>query len=126
MLHYTIEEHDKRILLTLHELDVEQLRTVMQASNSRYESATLPRVSIEFAEQTKLGFYPDEIRISIGPDAERSLMLSSFQVLRFDEMLGQYSPITIKKRNERLARIQRVRSVLETFKQEMSSLGVAS
>lgn len=123
MLDYTIEEHDKRILLTLHELDIAHLRTVMQSqsSNSRYESATLPRVSVEFAEKTKLGFYPDEIRIMIGPDAQDPLVLSSYQVLRFDEMLGQYCPITIKKKDERHARMERVRAVLEAFTRDLKS-----
>jgi hypothetical protein len=128
MLRFTIEEQDRRIRSTLCREDLEDLRRLMltRLSTSRLETQSFPKITVEIGNNTRLGFYPDEIKIQIGSAPAEPIALASYQVLKFDEMFGRYLPITIKKEDERRARMERVRAVLEQFNRDVLGMVATS
>jgi hypothetical protein len=122
MIEFEIKERERGLLLTVLSIDLEAAQTLLAAKSS-YHSTTLPRVTIERAEQHAVSFYPDQIRISISTDKPLEAPIERFQTLKFDELLGKDTPIVVKKRDERLARMKRVRFVLEQFRSELKQIG---
>ncbi len=109
---------DRSLVLTLLGMDV-KAASAMLRGRPRVQSETLPKVQIEVAEEMKVRFYPDLIKISFNPDKAFVDPISQFQVLKFDEMMGKEEPIVVKKSDERAARLLRVKSAMEEFMREL-------
>jgi hypothetical protein len=118
MIEYEIQEIERQLLLVLHTIDLRAASTLL-GDRSEYQTETLPRVALRRARENSVGFYPDLISIQISPDTPLEAPIQRFQILKFDEMLGNDKPIVVKKKDEREARMMRVHSVLEEFKREL-------
>jgi hypothetical protein len=119
MIEFEIQERERGLLLTLRAVDLQAAQHLL-SSKASYHSQTLPRVTIERADQHGMSFYPDQIRFFINTDKPLEAPIERFQTLKFDELLGKDTPIIVKKRDERLARMKRVRLVLEQFRSEIA------
>lgn len=119
MIEFEITEKERGLLLTLHAIDLKAAQSLL-GSKACYQSETLPRVTIERADQHGVSFYPDQIRFFISTEKPLEAPIERFQILKFDELLGKDTPIVVKKRDERLARMKRVRFVLEQFRSELT------
>ncbi|HET6512240.1 MAG TPA: hypothetical protein VFH43_08615 [Candidatus Kapabacteria bacterium] len=118
MIDFDVRELDRSILLTIFGMDVKAASAVL-GKRQRMQSETLPKVQIEVGDKMDVRFYPDLIKISFNPDEAFDEPIAQFQTLKFDELMGKDEPIVVKKSDERAARLERVRTALELFTQEL-------
>lgn len=123
MIQYELEECQRKLLLTLKQIDRGALRRILEEQiEMRMQTSTLPKVSLELSDRDDLAFYPDHIRITLGTQCDAVSPMQCYQTLRFDELFGISTPIVIKKEDERKARMDRVRLVLDEFNEGLNTL----